>query len=52
MLVGLILVIINLCKILAGFGYLSDTFVSKYDKLFMKYSLHILYASIIIDLLF
>jgi hypothetical protein len=52
MIVGIILVIINLCKILAGFGYLSDTFVSKYDKLFMNYSLRILYASILIDLIF
>lgn len=52
MLVGLILVIINLAKILAGFGYLSDAFVSKYDKIFIKYSLHILYSSILIDLIF
>jgi hypothetical protein len=52
MLIGVILVIINLCKILAGFGYLSDTLVSKFDKVFMKYCLHTLYLSIIIDLVF
>jgi len=52
MIIGMILVIVNLCKILAGFGYLSDALASKFDKIFMKYCLHILYGSILIDLVF
>jgi hypothetical protein len=52
MIVGILLVIINISKILVRYGYLSDTFVSKYDRLFIKYSLHIFSFSTLIDVLF